>query len=80
MSKKTVLKDTKEKPKVQEKSKAQIVQGRTWKLHKYWKGIMATILDPHERGHYKRMMLDATLTEHTEKNKKRKEKVSQADE
>jgi hypothetical protein len=41
---------------------------------------MATILDPHERGHYKRMMLDATLTEHTEKNKKRKEKVSQADE
>ena len=48
-------------------------RGKHVVLHKYWKGIAATILNKADRRHYMNMMLDATVTEITEKHKKRKD-------
>lgn len=44
----------------------------TFKLSKQTKRFMATFVDAHERGHFKRMMIDAQLSAQV-KPKERKE-------
>jgi hypothetical protein len=62
------------------KTRKEASRGKTVKLHRYWKGIAAMIVDPHARGQYIRMMVDATQSEIEHKNKKRKEKEKSHDE
>ena len=62
------------------KTRKEASRGKAVKLHRYWKGIAARIVDPHARGQYIRMMIDATQSEIEHKNKKRKEKEKSHDE
>lgn len=39
------------------------ITGPTWKMPKPVKALLTTFVDPHERGHYKRMMMDAWATQ-----------------
>lgn len=61
MSKKSIIKETKEKT-IQTKTKREATRGKAIRLHKYWKGIASTILDKSERRHFLNMMIDATVS------------------
>lgn len=62
------------------KTKRESTRGKVVKLHKYWKGIATTIQNKADRRHYLNMMLDATVSEHEAKMKKRKDKDDGGDE
>ena len=65
----------------QPKTKRQATRGKIVRLHKYWKGVAAlNHTDPQKRRHYLNMMLDATVSEIEEKNKRRKGKEESTDE
>jgi hypothetical protein len=54
------------------------VTGPTWKMPKTVKALLTTFTDPHQRGHYKRMMIDAwhTQQKHAAENAKKRDKKS----
>ena len=55
-------------------TKKRATKGKVVKLHKYWKGVAANILDKQSRRNYLNLMLDATVSEHEAKTRKTKEK------
>lgn len=54
--------------------------GPTFRLPKSVKAAMTTITDPHARGHFKRMMIDAWVTQqrHAAELAKKKDKKADA--
>jgi len=74
MSKKSVMKDSKEKPQLDTITKKQATRGKHVSLHKYWKGVAGNFLNKADRRHYLNLMLDAVSSEHEWKTAKRKSK------
>mgnify|MGYP001767582603 CR=1 FL=1 len=62
-----------EKQLVPPMTKRQATRRKVVKLHKYWKGVASTILNKQDRRQYLNMILDATMSEHENKMKNRKE-------
>lgn len=57
-------------------SKRAATRGKVVKLHKYWKGVAASIINKESRRQFLNLMLDATMTEIENKQRKQKDLIA----